>query len=81
MLDQGDETQTPLQQKLEIVAEDIGKFGLYSAIFIVVVLLIRLSIEKGTAETEADKWDTGRDLIKILHFIILGITVVVVAIP
>lgn len=45
------------------------------------MLLIRLGIERGTAENEADKWNTGRDIVKILDFIILGITVVVVAIP
>jgi hypothetical protein len=33
--------------KLEKIAEDIGKFGLYSAITIVIVLLIRFAIEKG----------------------------------
>jgi hypothetical protein len=33
--------------KLEKIAEDIGKFGLYSAIGILLVLIIRFSIEKG----------------------------------
>ena len=46
---QDDDVLTPLQQKLEKVAGDIGKFGLYSAIFIVIVLLIRFGIVKGTA--------------------------------
>lgn len=36
--------ETPLQEKLEKVAKDIGKFGLYSAIAIVIVLLIRFAI-------------------------------------
>jgi hypothetical protein len=63
------------------VANDIGKFGLYSAIFIVIVLLIRFVIVKATATDSKDKWDTGPDLIRILDFIILGITVIVVAIP
>jgi magnesium-transporting ATPase (P-type) len=39
-----EETQTPLQMKLEKIAEDIGKFGLISAIVIVVILLIRFFI-------------------------------------
>jgi magnesium-transporting ATPase (P-type) len=38
---------TPLQQKLEVLATDIGKFGLYSAIIIVGVLLVRFAITKG----------------------------------
>ncbi len=37
---------TPLQQKLQIIASDIGKFGMVSAIIIVMVLLIRFSIER-----------------------------------
>jgi magnesium-transporting ATPase (P-type) len=35
---------TPLQMKLEKIAEDIGKFGLYSAILILIVLLVRFGI-------------------------------------
>ncbi len=46
---------TPLQMKLETIAEDIGKFGLYSAIAIVIVLLIRFSIEKGISR----EWNTS----------------------
>ena len=63
------------------MATDIGKFGLYAAIFIVVVLLIRFAIVKGLAQDPKDKWDTGPDLVRMLGFIILGITVIVVAIP
>jgi P-type E1-E2 ATPase len=59
------------------MADDIGKFGLYSAIFIVLVLLIRFAVVKGSSH----HWDTGKDLIKILDYFIIGITVIVVAIP
>jgi Ca2+ transporting ATPase len=43
--------------------------------------LIRFGIDKGTAKNEEDKWQTGRDLVHMLDFLILGITVIVVAIP
>ena len=33
--------------KLEAIAEDIGKFGLVSAIIIVIIMVIRFGIEKG----------------------------------
>lgn len=46
-LAQDEDGPTPLQNKLEKIAEDIGKFGLYSAIVILVILLIRFGIEKG----------------------------------
>lgn len=62
---------------MEEIANDIGKFGLISAIFIIVVMLIRLAIVLIINKN----WDTGRDLVKILHFFIIGITVIVVAIP
>ena len=63
--------------KLEKIAEDIGKFGLYSAITILIILLVRFAIEKGISR----EWDTSKDLTEILDFFILGVTVVVVAIP
>ena len=68
---------TPLQMKLEAIAEDIGKFGLYSSITIVTILLVRFAIEKGISRT----WETSVDLVELLNYFILGITVIVVAIP
>lgn len=41
------------------------------------MLLIRFAIIKGTTR----EWNTGVDLLKLLDFLIIGITVVVVAIP
>lgn len=41
LLRQKEDTETPLQIKLKSIAEDIGNFGLVSAILIVAVLLIR----------------------------------------
>lgn len=40
-------------------------------------MLIRFAIVKGSSHN----WDTGKDLIKILDYFIIGITVIVVAIP
>jgi hypothetical protein len=37
--------------KLEAIAEDIGKFGLISSIIIVLILIIRFAIERGTEGT------------------------------
>jgi hypothetical protein len=45
-LESGEEQATPLQQKLEKIAEDIGKFGLISAIIILCVLIIRFCAEE-----------------------------------
>jgi len=44
VLSQDEDGPTPLQNKLEKIAEDIGKFGLCSAILILIVLLIRFGV-------------------------------------
>ena len=62
--------------KLEAIAEDIGKFGLISAIVIVLVLILRFSIERGVNKD----WE-NKHLGELLNYFIIGITVVVVAIP
>lgn len=46
LLQQKDAEATPLQEKLESIAMDIGNFGLISSIIIMLVLLIRLAIER-----------------------------------
>jgi magnesium-transporting ATPase (P-type) len=66
-----------LQKKLEVIAEDIGKFGLYSALFIIAILLVRFTIVKITQEP----WNTSTDIVRLLNFVIIGIIVIVVAVP
>ena len=77
LLDQEEEVLTPLQQKLEKLASDIGKFGLYSALLILTVLLVRFGIERGISR----QWETSKDVKELISYFILAITVIVVAIP
>ena len=56
---------------------NISKFGLGAAITIVSILLIRFGITKIITRN----WETAVDLFSILNFFVLGITVIVVAIP
>jgi hypothetical protein len=37
--------------KLEAIAEDIGKFGLVSAIVIVIIMCIRFGVDKGSNDS------------------------------
>ncbi|CAD8132398.1 unnamed protein product [Paramecium pentaurelia] len=76
-LEQEEEEETPLQVKLTMIAEDIGKFGLISAVLIFFVLMIRFAIERGIA----NEWDHSKHWMEILNFIILSIVVLTVAIP
>lgn len=62
--------------KLEAIAEDIGKFGMVAAIIIVLVLIIRFGIERGTK----DDWE-NKHITELISFFLIGLTVVVVAIP
>jgi len=66
---------TPLQQKLETIARDIGKFGLISALLTFIVLFIRFLVDRGATDTWGDKW------VDIVKFAIIAISVVAVAIP
>ena len=68
---------TPLQQKLEIIAKKIGKFGLYSALLILAILLVRFGITKGINKD----WNSSVDLKELISYVILSVTVIVVAIP
>ncbi|EGR33929.1 hypothetical protein IMG5_030810 [Ichthyophthirius multifiliis] len=72
-----DDSKSPLQEKLETIADHIGQFGLYSAIAILIILLIRFTIER----IEQNNWDHSKHWMELITFFILGITVIVVAIP
>ncbi|CAD8078964.1 unnamed protein product [Paramecium primaurelia] len=76
LLRQDEPEATPLQMKLTAIAEDIGKFGLISAILIVCVMCLRFGIERGIN----DDWENYM-VVTIIGYFIIGITVVVVAIP
>ena len=70
---------TPLQLKLAILANDIGKLGLLCAVLAVLVMVIRLGAEFGTGT--AGSWDWGDHPKRLVDFVITGITIVIVAIP
>ena len=76
-VEEGDEDdKTPLQEKLEDVAGDIGKIGLYCAIATVLAMLISYFVARGTK----NDWSTA-DVGLIFSYFVLGLTVLVVAIP
>jgi Ca2+ transporting ATPase len=73
-----DEEMGVLQQKLAILAMQIGRGGLYAAIFVVLWLTIDFSLKKYLIQATSFQLSY---LTKYLEFFILGITVLVVAIP
>jgi Ca2+ transporting ATPase len=82
---------TPLQEKLERIATDIGKFGVYIALLIVHVLLFRYLLEGlstrntdlfGGESPDSDSDDLFVDsLAKWLNYVIVGVAIIVVAVP
>lgn len=73
---EGDQEETPLQQKLTALSEDIGKLGLIAAIATVLVMFISYFIIRGK-DGGWEKDDVGL----CFSYLVLGITVLVVAIP
>lgn len=67
---------TPLQEKLEALAGNIGKFGLISAVLIFVVLCIRFAVIRiQENDFSEENWN------ELIDYLLIAITVIVVAIP
>ncbi|OQR83807.1 P-type ATPase (P-ATPase) Superfamily [Achlya hypogyna] len=72
------DTISPLQGKLDKLTLFLGKFGFSVATLVVVALAARYSIDKFAVQKAS--WSTD-DLKELLHFFIVGVSVLVVAIP
>ncbi|KAF0700241.1 Aste57867_9196 [Aphanomyces stellatus] len=73
-----DEVVSPLQGKLDNLTMLIGSMGMYTAIFVFLAMVVRFSIVKFWVEEAAWSNEYLKDYLS--HFI-LGVTVLVVAIP
>ncbi|XP_051144239.1 putative calcium-transporting ATPase 11, plasma membrane-type [Andrographis paniculata] len=78
-LTEGGEDETPLQVKLNGVATIIGKIGLAFAVLTFVVLTIRFLAEKAVAG-HIKNWSIN-DVLKLLNFFAIAVTILVVAVP
>lgn len=72
---------TPLQMKLEVIAEQIGQLGMYVALLVVHVLIAREMIEglvfRNFAFTEDPLYFIGT----WVRHLTVGVTIIVVAVP
>ncbi|OQS02761.1 P-type ATPase (P-ATPase) Superfamily, partial [Thraustotheca clavata] len=75
---ESDDPVSPLQGKLDSLTLLIGKLGLAASIIVFLGLVLRFSIE--TFAIDKSDWDNGY-FKNYLDFFIIGITVLVVAIP
>ena len=87
-LEQAVET-TPLQKKLEKIATDIGKLGMYCALLTIHILLLRFVITRFSGrnmhlfDMNQPKADGGikEYIIEWIGYFIIGVAIVVVAVP
>ncbi|KAJ1656868.1 plasma membrane calcium [Dispira simplex] len=77
-LREGQDTETPLQKKLNVLAEQIAKFGLTAALLMFMTLILKFLV---TSAINNDMPTVSALLSKIIQITIQAITVVVVAVP
>ncbi|CAH8539609.1 unnamed protein product [Dicrocoelium dendriticum] len=68
-----------LQAKLTHLAGLIGQLGTVVASLTVIILVVKFSVQ--TFYFDKEPWDTGRHLHQFVRFVIIGVTVLVVAVP
>lgn len=78
---QTEEDQTPLQQKLESIANSLAKFGAFFAVFAFILGCIRVLVFAAWVSTNEDRWSAGVLVGNFLQALISGVTVVVIAVP
>jgi magnesium-transporting ATPase (P-type) len=74
-----EEDETPLQMKLETIANEIGKAGVFVSIITFIAMSINLIVNT-VMDENGNLW-TLETLGKFTNFIIIAITVIVVAVP
>ena len=77
-LEMEDEGTTPLQAKLEKIATFIGKIGAYCALLTFVACMLNMLITKAV---NGEAIFTENTLNRFFDYLILGITIIVVAVP
>ena len=78
MVEEKEEEPTPLQLKLEVIADLIGLFGVWAAVITMLVLTVNLAIKDSAT---GDDFFTMKTLRYVLSYVILAITIIVVAVP
>ncbi|OQR97973.1 P-type ATPase (P-ATPase) Superfamily [Achlya hypogyna] len=77
--DDNDHEESPMQGKLDALTIQLGKLGVAMALLVFVVLVARFTIEQ--FGVKGRDWAGTADVKEYLYFFIVGVTVLVVAIP
>ena len=73
------ESGSVLQRKLNKLAVRIGYGGTAAAVICVIILSVKFAIQEFGIDRRP--WEHSQDFSQLLHFVIIGITVLVVAVP
>ena len=76
---EGVEMSSVLQRKLNKLALMIGYMGISVAVLCVIILTLKFVIEEFGIHRRS--WNPATDYSELLHFVIIGVTVLVVAVP
>lgn len=77
---QTEEDQTPLQQKLESIANSLAKYGVIFALLAFFLASGRILLTAFLSE-EVDRFDAKKLIRAFIEAFILGVTVIVIAVP
>jgi Ca2+ transporting ATPase len=78
---QQDEDDTPLQQKLTILADQVGKVGMFSATATFAAMLIHYIYDCFLEESFVDSFISITTVHELIEFFIIAVSIVVVAVP
>jgi Ca2+ transporting ATPase len=77
LIQEDNDDQTPLEEKLEDLAEKIGLFGLFSGAILFVILVIWLFF----SEIIPNGFNSSKHIADILGYLMLAVVIIVVAVP
>lgn len=78
---QQDEDDTPLQQKLTILADEVGKVGMYSAAATFTAMFFHLIYDCFMMESFVDAFISVETIHEVIEYFIIAVSIVVVAVP
>ena len=73
--------ETPLQQKLTILADQVGKVGMFSASATFAAMFIHYIYDCSMEESFVDSFLSVTTVHEIIEFFIIAVSIVVVAVP
>ncbi len=78
---QQDEDETPLQQKLTILADQVGKVGMVSAAATFIAMFLHYIYDCFMEESFIESFVSVETIHEVIEYFIIAVSIVVVAVP